>query len=177
MFNKHLYDKYRGKTDDEIELEDISENKASSNSDNNDKDDRDEANGNYATEVEYEEEEYNDQGTSYNIITRILDTILDRRRTFRSKDGRHIPIILDHNAIEYKRASNKKDGHLIDERFNRSYCDNQITSSRYTFYSFFPRQLYAQFSKLANTYFFIVAVLQMVPGWSTTCLLYTSRCV
>lgn len=168
MFNKHLYDKYRGKTDDEIELEDISENKASSNSDNNDKDDRDEANGNYATEVEYEEEEYNDQGTSYNIITRVLDTILDRRRTFRSKDGRHIPIILDHNAIEYKRASNKKDGHLIDERFNRSYCDNQITSSRYTFYSFFPRQLYAQFSKLANTYFFIVAVLQMVPGWSTT---------
>ncbi|QID87298.1 drs2 neo1 protein [Saccharomyces pastorianus] len=168
MFNKHLYDKYRGKTDDEIELEDISENKATSNSDNNDKDDRDEANGNYATEVEYEEEGYNDQDASYNIITRILDTILDRRRTFHSKDGRHIPIILDHNAIEYKRASTKKDGHLIDERFNKPYCDNQITSSRYTFYSFFPRQLYAQFSKLANTYFFIVAVLQMVPGWSTT---------
>ncbi|EJS44206.1 dnf3p [Saccharomyces arboricola H-6] len=168
MFNKHLYDKYRGKTDDEIELEDINENKASSNSDNNDKADRDEASGNYATEVEYEEEEYNSPESSYNIITKILDIILDRRRTFHSKDGRHIPIILDHNAIEYKRASNKRDGHLIDERFDKPYCNNRITSSRYTIYSFFPRQLYAQFSKLANTYFFIVAVLQMVPGWSTT---------
>ncbi|CAI4644718.1 BGP_1a_G0041740.mRNA.1.CDS.1 [Saccharomyces cerevisiae] len=168
MFNKHLYDKYRGRTDDEIELEDINESKTFSGSDNNDKDDRDETSGNYAAEEDYEMEEYGSPDVSYSIITKILDTILDRRRTFHSKDGRHIPIILDHNAIEYKQAATKRDGHLIDERFNKPYCDNRITSSRYTFYSFLPRQLYAQFSKLANTYFFIVAVLQMIPGWSTT---------
>lgn len=168
MFNKHLYDKYRGRADDEIELEDINESKTFSGSDNNDKDDRDETSGNYAAEEDYEMEEYGSPDVSYSIITKILDTILDRRRTFHSKDGRHIPIILDHNAIEYKQAATKRDGHLIDERFNKPYCDNRITSSRYTFYSFLPRQLYAQFSKLANTYFFIVAVLQMIPGWSTT---------
>ncbi|CAI4048503.1 hypothetical protein SKDZ_13G2880 [Saccharomyces kudriavzevii ZP591] len=168
MFNKHLYDKYRGRTDDEIELEDINENKASSNGDNNDGDGGDENSGSYAVEVEFEEEGYDSPEASYNIVTKILDTILDRRRTFHSKDGRHIPIILDHNAIEYQRAANKRDCYLIDERFSKPYCDNRITSSRYTFYSFLPRQLYAQFSKLANTYFFIVAVLQMIPGWSTT---------
>lgn len=112
MFNKHLYDKYRGRADDEIELEDINESKTFSGSDNNDKDDRDETSGNYAAEEDYEMEEYGSPDVSYSIITKILDTILDRRRTFHSKDGRHIPIILDHNAIEYKQAATKRDGHL-----------------------------------------------------------------
>jgi len=41
---------------------------------------------------------------------------------------------------------------LIDERTGREYVDNLITSSRYTIYSFLPRQLWAQFSKVANLY-------------------------
>jgi len=39
---------------------------------------------------------------------------------------------------------------LIDERTGREYRDNVITSSRYTIYSFLPRQIWAQFSKIAN---------------------------
>ena len=43
-----------------------------------------------------------------------------------------------------------------------------ICSSRYTLWNFLPRQLFAQFSKLANFYFLCVSVLQMIPGLSTT---------
>lgn len=48
------------------------------------------------------------------------------------------------------------------------YISNVIRSSRYTLLNFFPRQLLAQFSKLANFYFLSVSILQMIPGLSTT---------
>ena len=48
------------------------------------------------------------------------------------------------------------------------YISNVIRSSRYTLLNFFPRQLLAQFSKLANFYFLTVSILQMIPGLSTT---------
>lgn len=73
-----------------------------------------------------------------------------------SKDGRHINV--DRNRREP----------LIDERTGRRYVKNTITSRRYTLYNFVPRQLFAQFSKLANFYFLCVSILQMIPGLSTT---------
>ncbi|KAH7049461.1 hypothetical protein B0J12DRAFT_574424 [Macrophomina phaseolina] len=73
-----------------------------------------------------------------------------------SKDGRHID--LD--------ASRKKN--LIDERTGNPYVPNTIRSSRYNAWNFLPRQLIAQFSKLANFYFLCVSILQMIPGLSTT---------
>lgn len=73
-----------------------------------------------------------------------------------SKDGRHLQ--LD--------ASRKQP--LIDERTGRVYMDNTIRSSKYTVWNFLPRQLFAQFSKLANFYFLSVSILQMIPGLSTT---------
>ena len=73
-----------------------------------------------------------------------------------SKDGRQIEAsCADHEA-------------LIDERTGREYIDNKICSSRYTLWNFLPRQLLAQFSKLANFYFLSVSILQMIPGLSTT---------
>ena len=73
-----------------------------------------------------------------------------------SKNGRHIPMDL----------TRKKP--LIDERRGHEYINNTIRSSRYTLYNFVPRQLFAQFSKLANFYFLCVSILQMIPGLSTT---------
>ena len=35
-------------------------------------------------------------------------------------------------------------------------------------WSFLPRQIVFQFSKVANFYFLIIAIMQMIPGWSTT---------
>ena len=70
--------------------------------------------------------------------------------------GRHIDLNLN------------SDDPLVDERIGGSYISNYIRSSRYTLLNFFPRQLFAQFSKLANFYFLTVSILQMIPGLSTT---------
>lgn len=73
-----------------------------------------------------------------------------------TKDGRHID--LNPSLIDT----------LVDERTGKPYIANWIRSSRYSFWSFFPRQFFAQFTKLANFYFLVVAILQMIPGLSTT---------
>ena len=73
-----------------------------------------------------------------------------------SKNGRHIEV------VPYRMKP------LVDERTGRKYISNTITSSRYTLYNFLPRQLFAQFSRLANFYFLCVSFLQMIPGLSTT---------
>lgn len=59
-------------------------------------------------------------------------------------------------------------GSYVDERTGGPYCPNTITSSKYSVYTFLPKQLRAQLSKLANCYFLVVAIMQMVPSWSTT---------
>lgn len=73
-----------------------------------------------------------------------------------TKDGRHID--LNPSLVDS----------LTDERTGKPYIGNWIRSSRYSFWSFFPRQFFAQFTKLANFYFLVVAILQMIPGLSTT---------
>lgn len=72
-------------------------------------------------------------------ISKTRDFILRVKRPPPSKGGRVIPV-----GIENDRPL------LIDNRTNKPYCDNLITSSIYTYYNFLPRQLVAQFSKLAN---------------------------
>ncbi|KFY28727.1 hypothetical protein V493_02787 [Pseudogymnoascus sp. VKM F-4281 (FW-2241)] len=73
-----------------------------------------------------------------------------------SKDGRHI----------YLDPSRRRP--CIDERTNKDYIGNSIRSSRYTLWNFLPRQLLFQFGKIANFYFLIISILQMIPGLSTT---------
>lgn len=55
-----------------------------------------------------------------------------------SKDGRHIP--LDVSGMKV----------FVDERTGKPYISNSICSTRYSLWNFLPRQLVAQFSKLAN---------------------------
>ncbi|KAF2216371.1 hypothetical protein CERZMDRAFT_119890 [Cercospora zeae-maydis SCOH1-5] len=73
-----------------------------------------------------------------------------------TKDGRHIPV-----------EPSRKDP-LVDERTGKPYISNVIRSSKYNAWNFLPRQLFAQFSKLANAYFLSISILQMIPGLSTT---------
>jgi len=75
-----------------------------------------------------------------------------------SVDGRHVPL---KPGLARRKA-------LGDERTGKPYVDNFIRSSRYTVWDFLPRQLLFQFSKLANFYFLVIGILQMVPGLSTT---------
>lgn len=73
-----------------------------------------------------------------------------------SKDGRHIDVDATRKCP------------LIDERTGKQYISNIIRSSRYSIWNFVPKQLWFQFSKIANFYFLCVSVLQMIPGLSTT---------
>ncbi|EHY53187.1 putative phospholipid-transporting ATPase DNF3 [Exophiala dermatitidis] len=73
-----------------------------------------------------------------------------------SLDGRHVRV----NVLSEEEA--------IDERTGKPYINNLIRSCRYTPWNFVPRQLMAQFGKLANFYFLCVSILQMIPGLSTT---------
>ncbi|KAF2871538.1 hypothetical protein BDV95DRAFT_572242 [Massariosphaeria phaeospora] len=73
-----------------------------------------------------------------------------------STDGRHIDLDLTRKEP------------MIDERTNQPYTTNWIRSTRYSAWNFLPRQLVAQFAKFANFYFLCIAILQMIPGLSTT---------
>lgn len=91
--------------------------------------------------------------------TWILEGLLRQRPLPPSVDGRHIPVTPG--------LSRRKDG-LTDERRGSPFIPNFIRSSRYTIWSFLPKQLFFQFSKLANAYFLTIGILQMIPGLSTT---------
>lgn len=86
---------------------------------------------------------------------RVLEFLRLRRAARAAPDGRRIPLRLGEEP-------------LLDERTGRPYISNRIRTSRYTIWNFVPRQLIYQFSRLANMYFLIIAILQMIPGFSTT---------
>lgn len=85
-----------------------------------------------------------------------LETIFAKKVLPPSKDGRQIDLDASRQAP------------FIDERTGREHIGNTIRSSRYTVWDFIPRQLIFQFSKLANAYFMLISVLQLIPGLSPT---------
>lgn len=82
--------------------------------------------------------------------------ILGRSKIPPTKDGRHINLDASRNIP------------LIDERTGKEYINNAIRSSRYTLLTFIPHQIWFQFSKIANLYFLITGIIQLIPGLSTT---------
>ncbi|KAL1841892.1 hypothetical protein VTJ49DRAFT_6414 [Mycothermus thermophilus] len=99
------------------------------------------------------------QTTAQNAYRRfIVEGLLRQKPIPPSQDGRHIP--LKPGLVRRKP--------LKDERTGHPFVSNFIRSSRYTVWDFLPKQLFFQFSKLANFYFLVIGILQMIPGLSTT---------
>ena len=48
------------------------------------------------------------------------------------------------------------------------YCDNYVTTSKYNVFTFVPKNLIEQFSRLANVYFLLISSIQVIPGLSPT---------
>ena len=74
----------------------------------------------------------------------------------------------DNSSISAKAESNMEE---IEEyypvyinypEYNDQEEDNSISTSRYKWYNFFPKMLLTEFSRLANSYFLIIAVLQTI---------------
>lgn len=99
------------------------------------------------------------------------DKLLGRTELGQTEAGRTIPLCIPKakaNAIFSDEYYSSTHDSLVDERSGEPYVSNTITSSKYNIYTFLPKQLKAQFSKLANCYFMVVAIMQMIPHWSTT---------
>ena len=78
--------------------------------------------------------------------------------------------------------SSKKDGYgtLIEDEpknqrtiiFNniqpKLFCSNKISTSKYNIFTFLPKFLLEQFSRYANVFFLLIALLQQIPGVSPT---------
>lgn len=41
---------------------------------------------------------------------------------------------------------------------------NRVVTTKYNCFTFLPKNLFVQFSKMANAYFLFMALLQLVPG-------------
>ena len=46
------------------------------------------------------------------------------------------------------------------------YCDNSITTSKYTMLTFLPRTLFEQFRRTANQYFLLISVLMLIGTYT-----------
>ncbi|XP_063053157.1 probable phospholipid-transporting ATPase IM [Engraulis encrasicolus] len=60
---------------------------------------------------------------------------------------------------------------VYNERF--SYADNRIKTSKYNVFTFLPINLFEQFQRVANAYFLVLLILQLIPeisslSWFTT---------
>ncbi|KHN99959.1 P-type ATPase [Metarhizium album ARSEF 1941] len=86
----------------------------------------------------------------------VVELILRRKHLTASKDGRHIPLSIEHREP------------LVDTRRGHSYISNNVRTCRYTVWDFIPKQLFFQFTRVGNFYFLCVGVPQMIPGLSTT---------
>ncbi|MCO5602731.1 hypothetical protein L7F22_056868 [Adiantum nelumboides] len=51
---------------------------------------------------------------------------------------------------------------------SREFCGNQLVTSKYNLFTFIPVNLFQQFSRAANLYFLMNAVVQLIPGLSPT---------
>ena len=49
---------------------------------------------------------------------------------------------------------------------NLAYCNNQITTSKYTLWSFVPRSLFEQFRRVANIYFLGISILMIIGTYA-----------
>jgi hypothetical protein len=50
--------------------------------------------------------------------------------------------------------------------FDRRFMANKICTSKYTWYNFLPKNFFIQFTKLANIYFLLILILQVIKEMS-----------
>ena len=55
--------------------------------------------------------------------------------------------------------------HINDNKANNKYkiCNNKISTTKYNLFTFFPKSLLLQFTRLANIFFLFTAIIQSIP--------------
>jgi hypothetical protein len=79
------------------------------------------------------------------------------------RKGEEVQLRVHINDIE----ENIKEQSMAKER-GFTYENNSVTTSKYTFYNFIFINLTQQFTRLANVYFLVIALLQLLTPLSPT---------
>ena len=58
---------------------------------------------------------------------------------------------------------------------NRKFTDNKIKTTKYSFLTFLPKNLFEQFHRFANLYFLFIVVLNFMPMVGCYCICSKSR--
>eukprot|EP00658_Telonema_sp_P-2_P029372 TRINITY_DN22350_c0_g3_i3.p1 TRINITY_DN22350_c0_g3~~TRINITY_DN22350_c0_g3_i3.p1 ORF type:complete len:585 (-),score=149.06 TRINITY_DN22350_c0_g3_i3:159-1913(-) len=82
-----------------------------------------------------------------------------------SPDGPSDPVQETAPAMEQRHF---QVNHPDSKQFRKEFCSNSVTTSQFTVCTFLPKFLVYAFTKLANFYFLVVAVLQTIPSISQT---------
>ncbi|XP_060688382.1 phospholipid-transporting ATPase 11C isoform X2 [Hemiscyllium ocellatum] len=56
----------------------------------------------------------------------------------------------------------------IEAFLPQNFCDNRIVSSKYTYWNFIPKNLFEQFRRIANFYFLIIFLVQVIVDTPTS---------
>ena len=59
--------------------------------------------------------------------------------------------------------TSQPDRHILSQKLDKNLPNNKIKTNKYTPLTFLPLNLYDQFSKLANTYFLFIGLMQLIP--------------
>ncbi|KAL9647568.1 hypothetical protein ABK040_006924 [Willaertia magna] len=57
---------------------------------------------------------------------------------------------------------------VLNSRGENKFCDNSVSTSKYSPITFIPKNLFEQFKRVANIYFLIIAILQIATPFSPT---------
>jgi magnesium-transporting ATPase (P-type) len=72
------------------------------------------------------------------------------------------------NSPNGKQSANFDNKKKKKSKKKSEFISNKVRTARYTLANFLPKQLIAQFSKLANVYFLFISCLQVIPNLSPT---------
>uniref|UniRef100_A0A5K3EMK7 Phospholipid-transporting ATPase n=2 Tax=Mesocestoides corti TaxID=53468 RepID=A0A5K3EMK7_MESCO len=73
-----------------------------------------------------------------------------------------LPSTLSRSTVDKERSI------FINRENVTKYCNNSISTGKYSLVSFIPKFLFEQFRKYANIFFLLVALFQQIPGVSPT---------
>lgn len=55
-----------------------------------------------------------------------------------------------------------------NEKGEHAFPNNKVTTTKYNCFNFLPKNLFIQFSKVANAYFLFLVFLQLIPGMAAS---------
>ncbi|CRG97760.1 aminophospholipid-transporting P-ATPase, putative [Plasmodium gallinaceum] len=80
-----------------------------------------------------------------------------------------MPIIYRKSLKLFKRNNEGPDEIKINiNSANKKHCNNSVITSKYTIFNFIFLNIYEQFHKISNVYFFFIGILQAIPQFTAT---------